>query len=277
MVLTSPLLQPSTPTKRSNPFLTAPSTSNVEMEERLELTLQSECINSLLLEFNAGLSEGCKDGTTLRSFLATKFHCKPLRISERFAGNDVPLSQVFISDSSVVIKKAKSVKKTKETVKHKKKEELDENFLSSSYDANGPLVLKLAVPTKKARRKKAQASLTRPQYVNSEVSMTSIDDLLTTVNLKDSMTSVDDLLTSTFIDDLSDFNGNGHDFIDDFKGSIHHTILEDPMNMDKEHFDFRVECSFHTQGSRCAFYYYFLKVFFFIFVIITNFLILTTI
>jgi hypothetical protein len=246
MILPALSSQPSSPTKRGNPYLTPRSSQS---DSEVDPTLQSSCNddwpvgdetqeNRLVFEFNAGLSNDCNDSSSLRSFLAAKFHCKPLK---RLVENKVP----------VVTKKTKVAKVLKETDKRKKlnkkaindptslKENM-ENSLSSISDANNdPLVLKLAVPIKKARRKKTQLSVAHPLCIDKKDAMTSME-VQTSVNLQDFKTSIDDLLTSTFIDDLS---------VNDFKDSIHDTNVEDSMDIEKEHSDFRVERSFQAQGT----------------------------
>jgi hypothetical protein len=42
--------------------------------------------NRLVLEFEAGVLEDCKDGCTLRSYLAKTLRCAPMRVSKKFAG-----------------------------------------------------------------------------------------------------------------------------------------------------------------------------------------------
>lgn len=42
--------------------------------------------NRLVLEFEAGVLEDCKDGVTLRSYLAKTLRCAPMRVSKKFAG-----------------------------------------------------------------------------------------------------------------------------------------------------------------------------------------------
>lgn len=42
--------------------------------------------NRLIIEFEAGSLMDCEDGCTLRSYLAKKLNCAPMRISKKFAG-----------------------------------------------------------------------------------------------------------------------------------------------------------------------------------------------
>ena len=42
--------------------------------------------NRLILEFESGILDDCEDGVTLRSYLARRLHCAPMRISKKFAG-----------------------------------------------------------------------------------------------------------------------------------------------------------------------------------------------
>lgn len=42
--------------------------------------------NQLVTDFENGALEDCDDGTTLRSYLARKLNCAPMRISKKFAG-----------------------------------------------------------------------------------------------------------------------------------------------------------------------------------------------
>eukprot|EP01041_Mallomonas_annulata_P001776 gene1776-3437_t len=42
--------------------------------------------NRLVLEFESGWLKDCEDGCTLRSYLARKLNCAPMRISKKFAG-----------------------------------------------------------------------------------------------------------------------------------------------------------------------------------------------
>ena len=50
-------------------------------------TLDEETLaNQLVSDFENGALEDCEDGTTLRSYLARKLCCAPMRISKKFAG-----------------------------------------------------------------------------------------------------------------------------------------------------------------------------------------------
>lgn len=50
-------------------------------------TLEEETFaNRLISEFEAGFLTDCEEGTTLRSYLAKKLNCAPMRISKKFAG-----------------------------------------------------------------------------------------------------------------------------------------------------------------------------------------------
>jgi hypothetical protein len=42
--------------------------------------------NRLIFEFENGILADCEDGCTLRSYLARKLRCAPMRISKKFAG-----------------------------------------------------------------------------------------------------------------------------------------------------------------------------------------------
>jgi len=42
--------------------------------------------NQLVYEFERGTLVDCDDGCTLRSYLARKLNCAPMRISKKFAG-----------------------------------------------------------------------------------------------------------------------------------------------------------------------------------------------
>ena len=42
--------------------------------------------NRLVYEFERGSLHDCDDGMTLRSYLAKKLNCAPMRISKKFAG-----------------------------------------------------------------------------------------------------------------------------------------------------------------------------------------------
>lgn len=42
--------------------------------------------NQLVTDFENGSLDDCEDGTTLRSYLARKLNCQPMRISKKFAG-----------------------------------------------------------------------------------------------------------------------------------------------------------------------------------------------
>jgi hypothetical protein len=42
--------------------------------------------NRLIHDFELGLLADCEDGCTLRSYLARKLNCAPMRISKKFAG-----------------------------------------------------------------------------------------------------------------------------------------------------------------------------------------------
>lgn len=244
MILPALPSQPSSPTKRSNPYLTPRSSQSDSDVDPIPL---SSChddwpvgneTNRLVFEFNAGLSNDCNDSSSLRSFLAAKFHCKPLK---KLVENEVPA----VTKKNEV---SKVLKETDKRIKHNKKATNDptslkenmENSLSSISDTNDDsLVLKLAVPIKKARRKKTQPSIAHPLHIDTKGAMTSME-VQTSVNLQDFKTSIDDLLNSTFIDDLS---------VNDFKDSIHDTNVEDSMDIGKEHSDFRVERSFQAQGT----------------------------
>lgn len=42
--------------------------------------------NRLIVDFESGSLVDCEDGCTLRSYLAKKLNCAPMRISKKFAG-----------------------------------------------------------------------------------------------------------------------------------------------------------------------------------------------
>lgn len=42
--------------------------------------------NRLIVEFEAGSLHDCEEGCTLRSYLARRLRCAPMRISKKFAG-----------------------------------------------------------------------------------------------------------------------------------------------------------------------------------------------
>lgn len=42
--------------------------------------------NRLIVEFEAGSLQDCEEGCTLRSYLARRLRCAPMRISKKFAG-----------------------------------------------------------------------------------------------------------------------------------------------------------------------------------------------
>ena len=42
--------------------------------------------NQLVIDFETGALRDCEDGCTLRSYLARKLNCAPMRISKKFAG-----------------------------------------------------------------------------------------------------------------------------------------------------------------------------------------------
>jgi PAS domain S-box-containing protein len=50
---------------------------------------EEEYANKLIEAFKTGSIQDCEDGCTLRSFLATKLQCAPMRISKKFAGTSV--------------------------------------------------------------------------------------------------------------------------------------------------------------------------------------------
>jgi hypothetical protein len=50
--------------------------------------------NRLVLEFEAGVLEDCRDGVTLRSYLAKTLRCAPMRVSKKLAGKCIG-SKVF--------------------------------------------------------------------------------------------------------------------------------------------------------------------------------------
>ena len=53
-------------------------------------TLEEETLaNQLVNDFENGLLEDCEDGTTLRSYLARKLSCAPMRISKKFAKRQI--------------------------------------------------------------------------------------------------------------------------------------------------------------------------------------------
>jgi len=47
---------------------------------------EEDFANRLVLEFEKGWLKDCEDGCTLRSFLARRLNCAPMRISKKFAG-----------------------------------------------------------------------------------------------------------------------------------------------------------------------------------------------
>lgn len=50
-------------------------------------TAEEEALASkLIYEFEIGMLNDCDEGATLRSYLARKLNCAPMRISKKFAG-----------------------------------------------------------------------------------------------------------------------------------------------------------------------------------------------
>lgn len=62
-------------------------TSNDRFERSGKWTSEEEnYANRLIFEFEAGSLEDCEEGCTLRSYLARRLRCAPMRISKKFAG-----------------------------------------------------------------------------------------------------------------------------------------------------------------------------------------------
>ena len=49
-------------------------------------TEEESFANRLIMDFENGSLRDCEDGCTLRSYLARKLRCAPMRISKKFAG-----------------------------------------------------------------------------------------------------------------------------------------------------------------------------------------------
>jgi hypothetical protein len=52
--------------------------------------------NRLILEFEAGSLQDCEEGCTLRSYLARRLRCAPMRISKKFAGRCIGKVLIFL-------------------------------------------------------------------------------------------------------------------------------------------------------------------------------------
>jgi len=52
-------------------------------------TEEENFANQLVVNFEKGTLNDCEDGCTLRSYLAKKLNCAPMRISKKFAGRCV--------------------------------------------------------------------------------------------------------------------------------------------------------------------------------------------
>ena len=53
--------------------------------------------NQLVADFETGTLQDCENGTTLRSYLARKLNCAPMRISKKFAGRCIGKVREFVS------------------------------------------------------------------------------------------------------------------------------------------------------------------------------------
>jgi len=53
--------------------------------------------NRLIFEFESGSLDDCENGVTLRSYLARRLHCAPMRISKKFAGRCIGKVRFFFS------------------------------------------------------------------------------------------------------------------------------------------------------------------------------------
>jgi hypothetical protein len=60
-------------------------------------TEEEEYCDLLIRQFENGWMEGCENGCTLRSFLARKLHCAPMRISKKYAGECLINSALSLS------------------------------------------------------------------------------------------------------------------------------------------------------------------------------------
>ena len=72
-------------------------------------TLEEETLaNQLVIDFENGTLEDCEDGTTLRSYLARRLQCAPMRISKKFAKRQIgKLSFVRRNGTGIITKGTK--------------------------------------------------------------------------------------------------------------------------------------------------------------------------
>jgi hypothetical protein len=56
---------------------------------------EEQLANKLVSDFESGLLDDCENGTTLRSYLAWKLNCAPMRISKKFAGRCIGKVSAF--------------------------------------------------------------------------------------------------------------------------------------------------------------------------------------
>lgn len=76
--------------------------SIVEDDNQLQIsgkwTEEEETVaNQLVIEFETGSLIDCDEGCTLRSYLARKLNCAPMRISKKFAGRCIGKVMLFFS------------------------------------------------------------------------------------------------------------------------------------------------------------------------------------
>lgn len=84
-----PVMMGSMPSSAPIPFTKKRNAE--QMEDRITLggkwTAEEEAYAAVLIQhFRTGALQDCEDGTTLRSYLAEKLECIPMRISKKFAG-----------------------------------------------------------------------------------------------------------------------------------------------------------------------------------------------
>lgn len=74
--------------------------------------------NRLVYEFESGWLQDCEEGCTLRSYLAKKLNCAPMRISKKFAGRCIGKLVFTKSDTSMMPESEQNILKELESRYH---------------------------------------------------------------------------------------------------------------------------------------------------------------
>lgn len=109
--------------------------------------------NDIISNFENGTLEDCNDGVTLRSYLAIKLNCAPMRISKKFAGKCI---------GKLIYKNKKTINYSKTETNNKYNEETQKG------DVSNKAAIKWTVKNKRSNSEKSDATSNESGHGSSD-------------------------------------------------------------------------------------------------------------